>query len=120
MFEVHDQPDPNITAEKRLVSTVPTQALTLQNNEFVLIQAKYFAERIRKEAGSDPTEQVKVAYRIALAREPDKREIEFNLAFLKKQREAHSMESAGASAEFAALTDLAHVTLNSDEFVYMN
>ncbi len=39
MFEVHDQPDPNVTCEKRNVTTVPTQALTLLNNEFVLIHA---------------------------------------------------------------------------------
>ena len=47
MFEVHDQPDPNVTCEKRNVTTVPTQALTLLNNEFVLIQARHFAEGSR-------------------------------------------------------------------------
>ncbi|MCI0418577.1 MAG: DUF1553 domain-containing protein, partial [Acidobacteria bacterium] len=40
MFEVHDQPDPNVTCERRNVTTVPTQALTMLNNEFVLIQAR--------------------------------------------------------------------------------
>ncbi len=32
MFEVHDQPDPNVTCEMRNTTTVPTQALTLLNN----------------------------------------------------------------------------------------
>jgi hypothetical protein len=35
MFDVHDQPDQNVTTEKRNITTVPTQALTLLNNEFV-------------------------------------------------------------------------------------
>ena len=51
MFEVFDQPDPNVTCERRNRTTVPTQALTLLNNEFVLQQAKYFAERVASDAG---------------------------------------------------------------------
>ena len=50
MFEVHDQPDLNVTCEKRNVTTVPTQALTLLNNEFVLLQARHLAERVAREA----------------------------------------------------------------------
>src|SRR6266705_1997305 len=79
MFDVHDQPDQNVTTEKRNTSTVPTQALTLLNNEFVLMQARYFAERILKEAGSDPTAQIKTMYRIALSREPNNSELTGNL-----------------------------------------
>ena len=41
------------TCGARNVSTVPTQALTLLNNEFVLRQAQLFADRVRKEAGDD-------------------------------------------------------------------
>ena len=58
MFEVHDQPDLNVTCEKRNITTVPTQALTLLNNEFVLLQARYFAERVAREAGDDPAKQI--------------------------------------------------------------
>jgi len=127
MFDVHDQPDPNVTCEKRNVTTVPTQALTLLNNEFVLIQARHFAERVRREAGSDPVEQVRALYRIALSREPDRKEMDSILAFLRKQRDYHiARASAGSGADSAdsvalgALTDLAHVMLNANEFVYLN
>ena len=44
MFEVYDLPDLNITCERRAVSTVPTQALTMLNNEFMLMQADHFAQ----------------------------------------------------------------------------
>ena len=43
-FETFDLPDQNVTAAARNVSTVPTQALTLVNNPFVLGQAQLFAE----------------------------------------------------------------------------
>ena len=36
MFEVFDQPDATLSCERRDVTTVPTQALTLFNNEFFL------------------------------------------------------------------------------------
>jgi hypothetical protein len=118
MFEVHDQPDPNVTCERRNITTVPTQALTLLNNEFVLIQARSLARRVYRDAGGDPEKQVRLLYRIALSREPVRNELESNLAFILRQRDYHNVRGAGADLE--ALTDLAHVMLNTNEFVYIN
>ena len=53
MFEVFDLPDQNISCGARNVSTVPTQALTLLNDEFVLRQAKLFADRVQEAAPDD-------------------------------------------------------------------
>ena len=128
MFEVMDQPDVNITCEKRNVSTVPTQALTMLNNEFVLIQARYLAERVTAEAGNDPAAQVKQLYRIALSRSPSDKELQGNLEFMKKQREFQVAKGTGSgsganaeqNSDTSALIDLAHVMLNANEFVYVN
>jgi hypothetical protein len=128
MFEVHDQPDPNVTCEKRNVTTVPTQALTLLNNEFVLIQARHLAARVAREAGNDPVAQIRMMHRIALSREPGQEELAAFQAFLRKQQEYHiarasagdSGANSGDSAVLAALTDVAHVMLNANEFVYIN
>jgi hypothetical protein len=120
MFDVHDQPDQNITAEKRNTTTVPTQALTLLNNEFVLMQARYLAERVKKETGSSDAEaQVRMLYRIALSRQPGQSELAGQLEFLSRQKEFQAANSR-PDAELAALTDLAHVMLNANEFVYIN
>jgi len=121
MFEVYDLPDLNTTCERRAVSTVPTQALTMLNNEFMLIQAGHFAQRVMEEAGNRPDEQVKTMYRIALSREPSFKELDSNVAFLKKQREHQTTNGAGEDkAAVAALTDLAHVVLNLNEFAYIH
>ena len=119
MFDVFDQPDPNVTCEGRNTTTVPTQALTLLNNEFVLLQAGYFAKRVDHQAGHDPPLTVTEAYRIALSREPTPQELEANVSFLTRQKTYH--QSRGhASPGLAALTDLCDVIFNLNEFVYIN
>ncbi|MBI3282401.1 MAG: PSD1 domain-containing protein [Acidobacteria bacterium] len=113
MFEVFDQPDPNVTCEARSVSTVPTQALTLLNNDFVLQQARAFAARVLGEAGPEQEAQVRRAWLLAFSREPSTGELRDNIAFLDRQ-----MKVQGGSA-LEALTDLCDVILNLNEFVYI-
>jgi len=102
MFDTFDHPDMNITAGARNVSTVPTQALTLLNNPFVLSQAKRLADRVRQQA-PDPYTQVDQTYRIALARPATEDEIRIGTDLITRQ----SLES------------FAHVVLNLNEFLYM-
>jgi mono/diheme cytochrome c family protein len=102
MFDTFDHPDMNVTAGARHVSTVPTQALTLLNNPFVLSQADMLAARVKQE-GSDPESQVKAAYRIALARAATAQEIRIGADLITRQ----------------SLTSFTHVVLNLDEFMYM-
>ena len=102
-FETFDLPDQNVTCNRRNVSTVPTQALTLMNNEWVLRQAGLFAARVEKEARGSAQARVRRAYELALGREPEPREMDLALRFLQK----------------GTLADYAHVLLNLNEFVYM-
>jgi hypothetical protein len=103
MFQVFDLPEQNVTAGARNVSTVPTQALTMLNDAFVLRQAQEFADRVKKEAGDDPARQIDLAYRIALTRPPSQTELTVALEATKNQ----------------SLVDLTHVLLNLNEFVYI-
>jgi hypothetical protein len=102
MFDTFDHPDMNVTAGARHVSTVPTQALTLLNNPFVLSEAAFFAARIRQQA-SEPASQVDLAYRIALARPATKEEIAIGTRLIASQ----------------SLDSFAHVVMNLDEFLYI-
>ncbi len=113
MFDVFDQPNMNVTCESRTVTTVPTQALTLLNNEFILLQAERFARRVAREAGDDPLARIARAYEIALSRQPTSSESEANRAFLARQKDYHNGDA------MAALTDLCDVVLNLNEFVYV-
>src|SRR5690606_20060467 len=67
MFEAFDQPDMVGHAADRASSTVAPQALLLMNNAEILLQAKFFAQRLAREAGPEPAEQVEKAFALALA-----------------------------------------------------
>ena len=118
LLEVFDLPNPNVTCERRATTTVPTQALTLLNNEFVLEQAGRFAARVRSDAGAEARAQVRRLYEIALSRPPSEVELEGNLAFLARQKDYHATQRADDPA-LAALTDLCDVVLNLNEMVYL-
>lgn len=102
-FEVFDLPDQNTSCGSRVVSTVATQALTLMNNEWILNQARRFADRIGTEAPSGPAAQIERAYLVALNRAPSAEERRVGIEFLAKN----------------TLNDFAHVLLNLNEFVYL-
>jgi mono/diheme cytochrome c family protein len=102
MLQVFDLPDMSQSFGARYVSTVPTQALQLMNDDFVLNQAQRFADRVKKEAGNDVAKQVDLAYRIALTRPPTQRELSL----------ATDMILSGS------LVDFTNVMLNLSEFLY--
>jgi hypothetical protein len=104
MFLAFDYPLPISTIGARGASTVPSQALILMNNGFVLQQAANWAERVRREAGPGNADGVTLLFRQAFGRAPEKWEADESLLFLEKGR---------------PLADLAHVLFNSAEFLYV-
>ena len=87
MFDVFDFPNPNLVSGNRNTSTVPTQALFMMNNGFVLNEAKATASRILAEKGLDDAQRLSFAYKTCLGREPRDREKSLALAYLKKHGE---------------------------------
>ncbi|MEP7271406.1 MAG: DUF1553 domain-containing protein [Acidobacteriota bacterium] len=106
LIEVFDCPVTTVSAPLRSASTVSPQALALLNNEFVLQQAGYLAERVAREAGQDRKAQAARAFQIALNREPTAKELEWSLEFLNKQQ--------------TPLRDLCHALMNLNEFLYLD
>ena len=76
LLDAFDCPDPSTKTPRRAVTTTPLQALALMNNSFVLRQARFLGERVKKEAGADPEAQVRRAYLLAFGRPPTKEEAE--------------------------------------------
>jgi hypothetical protein len=119
LIEVFDCPATVVSGPSRAVSTVSPQALALMNNEFVLRQARFFAERAAKEAGADKRAQVIRAFEIALNRRPNAKEIEWSLSFLKSQAEGYA-RGKDEEPETSALRDFCHAIINLSEFVYID
>ncbi|HKE21409.1 MAG TPA: PSD1 and planctomycete cytochrome C domain-containing protein [Bryobacteraceae bacterium] len=104
LFEAYDQPNLINTCDRRNRSTIAPQALLLMNNNFVITQARYFAERLRQEAGTDPAAQVNRAFLLALGRAPSASERASSLSYL--------------SAKPARLAGFCQAMFNLNEFAY--
>ncbi|MDP7204476.1 MAG: DUF1549 and DUF1553 domain-containing protein, partial [Pirellulaceae bacterium] len=85
-LEVMDLCDTTRPAPKRLVTSVAPQALTMFNGDFANRQAVYFAERLQRETGPDLVKQVRLAYRLAVCREPTRRESTLMQEFLAHEQ----------------------------------
>ena len=85
-LDTFDFCDTTRSAARRNVSTVAPQALELLNGEFVNRQARHFADRLIREAGSDVDRQIRRAYRLALGREPTPDERRTLRRFLTQER----------------------------------
>jgi hypothetical protein len=107
LLETLDLCDTARSSAKRMTTTVAPQALTLFNGDFVNQQAKHFAQRLERDAGSDVDKQIDLAFRLALCRPPTEREREIMREFLKK---------SGSGKE--ALEQMGRVIFNLNEFVY--
>ncbi len=105
MLETFDRPDTMSSCARRNRSTIAPQALILMNNEFIGIQAKHFAQRLEREAGAETTAQVKLAYELALSREPRPDEVTKAVEFINSYPQG--------------LVDFSHALFNINEFVYI-
>ena len=99
-----DCPDPANLTPTRLTTTTPLQSLALYNNDFMLRQARYFAQRLEKEVGKDASVQVQRAFALAFGRQPSAEEERLATDFVNKE----------------GLFALCRSLLNSNEFLYVD
>ena len=81
LLRLFDFPDPNLTSDRRPVTSVPLQQLFVLNSPFMAAQAKAFAGRVTATASDDPA-RIRTAFRLAYGRPPTAREVELGTAFL--------------------------------------
>jgi hypothetical protein len=115
LFVAFDYPMTVTTIGKRGVSTVPSQALMLMNNEFVVKEAAKWADRAQASA-PDPRARINGMFRSAFGRGAEPAEIDKSFAFIAAQRTRYG---EAKDAEFRAWADLAHALFNSKEFIFV-
>ncbi len=125
MLEVLDVCDTTQSSDKRAVTSVAPQALTLFNGAFVNRQARHFADRLSREVGANLDAQIERAWRLALVRPPKTGELTAMRRFLAEETANQTKESTASgkpvsseAAVHAALTQMCRVVLNLNEFVY--
>ncbi len=113
MFLAFDYPMTVTAIGRRGSSTVPSQALVLMNNEFVVKQAARWADRM---LGGEPDERARIEqmFLAAYGRSADESEIGKAVRFVGEQARRY-----GEDGSFRAWTDLAHVLINAKEFIFV-
>ena len=113
---------------QRDVTTVPTQALVLLNNPFVHDRSDMLARTIISDSLS-PSDQVQNLWSTVYGRSATELELNLAVKHLSIQSERLQQQSRSASAAEetsvrsaaeSALASLAHVLLNSNEFIYVD
>ncbi len=104
-----DCPDPANLTPKRLTTTTPQQSLALYNNDFMLRQARYLADRVKKEVGSRfagfvGDKQIARTFELVFVRRPTERETRLARYLVRQQ----------------GLFGLCRALLNANEFIYVD
>jgi hypothetical protein len=98
-----DCADASAVVPKRNETLTPLQSLALLNNRFMVRMAEHFAARIER-LGASNSERVAVAWRLALAREPDTDELSTMTGF----------------ADRHGLSNACRLIFNMNEFVFID
>ena len=88
----------------RSITTTALQALAMMNNEFILRQAEYLAQRVASEAPASMEEKVHRAFQLALGRKASPTEVAAAVPLLEQH----------------GLPQLCRAMLNANEFVYVD
>ncbi len=114
LIQVFDGADTSISCGQRIPTTVPTQALTLMNNETIRVRSEDFAARVMSIEPESASDQARIAFELAIARTPDAEELASLEKFLSDQAALRGGDQK------AALSDLCHALFNLNEFIYIN
>ena len=120
LLESFDLPAMNPNCLQRAESLVAPQALHLMNDTAVRALAERFADRVLRDAGDDPAQQVRRTYLIALNRPPQPEEHEACMQSLASSKEQWTKQMTATEARRKALATLCHTIMNSAAFLYID
>ena len=105
-----DFPDANISNSQRVVTTVPQQQLFVMNDQFMVDQARAFAQRISC-ISENVDQRIDEAFMLAYGRQAADVERTFMRQFLSND--------AQENTAFSKWEQIAQVILGSNEFMYL-
>lgn len=96
----HDQADTDNPCPVRFATIVPTQALGMINSDFIHEKGRALAQRLRKEAGTEVSAQIKLAYQLAVQRSASDAEVTRASEFLQLMQQEHKLSADDALQRF--------------------
>lgn len=132
-FQTFDAPSRETCTVQRPRTSTPLQSLVVMNDPVYVEAARAFATRILQQRGLNLGEQLAFAFRVALARPPEEKELavlektyrEQKANFAQDKKAAEDLLTVGESprpkdidaVELAAMTGVANVLLNLNETI---
>jgi Protein of unknown function (DUF1553)/Protein of unknown function (DUF1549)/Planctomycete cytochrome C len=107
-----DFPEPNVTSDQRIVTTVPQQQLFVLNSPFMFEMSRQFAKRL-EHAATEDQDRIRFAWQLANSRLPTDEEITVAMEFLNGPGEST------AADQLTRWEQLAHALLAGNEFVFL-
>ncbi len=112
LLRLFDFPDPNITSDKRTVTTVPLQQLFVLNSPFLEQQARALAARLTNEPAGSDAERVRRAYVLLFGRPARDAEVALGVEYLAAKSETKD--------EPSRWEQYAQALLGSNEFLFVD
>ncbi|OYV85096.1 MAG: hypothetical protein B7Z73_14235 [Planctomycetia bacterium 21-64-5] len=114
VLRLFDFPDPNLTSERRVITTVPMQQLFVLNSEFMIGQARTLAARLMRETLAEDDARVERIYRWVFGRSPRERERQLAREFLA------GTSAVAGEVQLSPWEQYAQALLGSNEFVFVD
>jgi hypothetical protein len=116
LLRLFDFPDPNITSDKRPVTSVPLQQLFVLNSEFMIQQARALAARLTSDPLESDAARIERAFPIVFGRPASPDEVRLGTAFLTSTPD----QGETSSSPLSNWEQYAQVLLGSNEFAFID
>jgi hypothetical protein len=115
LLRLFDFPDPNITSDKRTVTTVPLQQLFVLNSPFMQQQARALARRLTADPAESDSSRIGRAFALLFGRPPRAAEMTLALEFLSGGAQQSPLSEALERWELYA-----QALLGTNEFTFVD
>ncbi len=113
LLRLFDFPDPNITSDQRMTTTVPLQQLFVLNSEFMTTLAREVAREAQANTTTDDSERIIQLYERLYSRQPTSAELEIGRRFVQNTEPTPGTELTRWQRYSQAL-------LAANEFMYLD
>jgi Protein of unknown function (DUF1553)/Protein of unknown function (DUF1549)/Planctomycete cytochrome C len=107
-----DFPEPNVTSDQRIATTVPQQQLFVLNSPFMFEMSREFAKRLKDAAPADQ-DRLRLAWQLANSRLPTDEEISVAMEFL------NAPAGSADNDQLSRWEQLSHALLAGNEFIFL-
>ena len=121
-LQTFDFPIIDTACSRRVPSATPLQSLTFMNSEFVTHNAREAARRVVESVdGGEPSDIINRTYALLFSRKPSPRETELAVEHLESQEKLYARANSADDKAFdESVSNLVHMLLSSNEFLYVD